>query len=85
MTAIALNLLAPYITQPTAVTVRVAKYIQLVACGWEDFVTVEILKLLKRACPKALLLSAFYSAPSGKLLCSIKWHPWRPWSGSSVA
>lgn len=39
-----------------------AKYIQLVAGGWEDSATVEILKLFKCACHKAFLLSAFYPA-----------------------
>lgn len=39
-----------------------AKYIQLVAWGWEDFVTVEIRKLFKYTCHQVFLWSAFYPA-----------------------
>lgn len=41
----------------------------------------EILKLLKRACPRACPLRAFYYAPSGKPLCLTEWQSLEGWVG----
>lgn len=60
MTVIVLNLLCSTHNLSHSCNCPCAKYIQLVAWGWKDFATVEILKLFNCACHKTFLLRAFY-------------------------